>query len=97
MKPIESTDPFSPDIVYDPHIENVANLEITISRTRDNSLPPMVQLGIFGCPQPPMIGTKTQVETTKITGISSPATAQISTAPAGSTTEISSLDTTSYN
>ena len=62
--PVESTDATKPTAVYDPYIENVENLDITIRQTKDGSVPSRVQLVIFGCAKPQPLVTKSVVEPT---------------------------------
>jgi hypothetical protein len=62
--PIESTDRSKPSIFYDPSIDGVMNLDVTILRTNDNSVPSKIDLSIFGCGEPATIGSKPALETT---------------------------------
>ncbi|CAF3800944.1 unnamed protein product, partial [Rotaria sordida] len=61
-KPIENTSPTNPAVVYNPYLEEVFDLKITILKTKDNSIPSMVKLGIFGCGEAVNIATKAQIE-----------------------------------
>jgi hypothetical protein len=62
--PVESTDATKPTAVYDPYVESVENLDITIRQTKDGSVPSRVQLAIFGCAKPQPLVTKSVVEPT---------------------------------
>jgi hypothetical protein len=62
--PIQSTDGSQPSIRYDPFVEGVMNLDVTILRTTDDSVPSKIYLSIFGCAEPAPSGSKPAVEST---------------------------------
>ncbi|CAF4275432.1 unnamed protein product, partial [Rotaria sp. Silwood2] len=72
---IENTNPMNPTIVYDPYYENVAELQISILKTNDDSIPSQLKLGIFGCADAKPIATKSNLEpTTKLNSSTTEAT-----------------------
>ncbi|CAF5058938.1 unnamed protein product, partial [Rotaria sp. Silwood1] len=74
LEPIENTNPTNPAVVYNPYLENVAQLEITLLKTKDNSMSSNVKLGIFGCSVPVKMSAKPPLEpsTTHSSGTISP-------------------------
>jgi hypothetical protein len=61
--PIQNTNPSNPAILYNPYVEMVEQIDITILNTTDTTFTPTkVQLGIFGCGNPQNIVTKAQLE-----------------------------------
>ncbi|CAF3352616.1 unnamed protein product, partial [Rotaria sp. Silwood2] len=64
IEPIENANPTNPAVVYNPYLEEVAQLDITILKTKDNSVPSKVKLGIFGCGEPVKISAKPPLEPT---------------------------------
>ena len=71
FEPIENANSSNPTVVYDPHYENVVELEISILKTRDNSIPSTVQLGVYGCADAKSIVTKGVIEPTRKSILSS--------------------------
>jgi hypothetical protein len=55
--PIQSNSSY-PAVIYNPYYQDIGTLQIQILNTTDNSIPSNVQLGIFGCAQPPQSGIK---------------------------------------
>jgi len=61
VSPIPSESSY-PAVVYHPPNQNVTTLDIQILNTSDNSIPSKVQLGIFGCAEPPEVITRAAPE-----------------------------------
>ncbi len=61
INPIPSESSY-PAVVYNPPNQNVGTLDIQIVNTSDNSIPSKVQLGIFGCVEPPQMLTRAAPE-----------------------------------
>ncbi|CAF4497898.1 unnamed protein product, partial [Rotaria socialis] len=64
FEPINNPNPAIPVVVYNPHEEDVRELDITILKIKDPSLPTKLQLAIYGCTTPSTISTKPLIETT---------------------------------
>ncbi|CAF3717462.1 unnamed protein product, partial [Rotaria socialis] len=64
FEPINNPNPAIPVVVYNPHVEDVRELDITILKIKDPSLPTKLQLAIYGCTTPSTISTKPLIETT---------------------------------
>jgi hypothetical protein len=61
-EPIPSTNSSNPSVDYQPYLEFVTQLDMSILGTTDNSLPSNAQIGIFGCAERTTIATKAQIE-----------------------------------
>ncbi len=61
ISPVPSESSY-PAVVYNPPNQNVSTLDIQIVNTSDNSIPSKVQLGIFGCVEPPQMLTRAAPE-----------------------------------
>jgi hypothetical protein len=61
ISPVPSESSY-PAVVYNPPNQNVSTLDIQIVNTSDNSIPSKVQLGIFGCAEPPQVITRAAPE-----------------------------------
>ena len=61
-EPVLSTDPSNPSVTYDPYMEAVIPLSISIVKATDRTRSSDMQLSILGCADPKPITTKAQVE-----------------------------------
>jgi hypothetical protein len=100
LEPVQNPSSSNPAIVYNPNYENVPYIEITISKTTDNSIPAKVQIGIFGCAEPGSIITKPQLQVTTTSsskGVSSSIHPYLTTiTPPSNVSQTSSNPTTSH-